>query len=135
MTEFLFSYGTLAPGLAPREIAWAMAKFHPYSEGWVHGVLYDLGDYPGAVLDDAADKKVFGSVFLIPSSLLKPLDRYEGFDPRSPSRSLFVRKRHPVALPDGRTLECWVHEHNGEPGGAPIVAAGRYQQRKPKAPR
>ncbi len=129
MSEFLFSYGTLTPQYAPPEISGVLAEFRPYAEGWVHGTLYDLGEYPGAVLDSRGVQKVFGSVFVVPNDpeLLHRLDEYEGFNPKDRDASLFVRKLYPVTLNDGRTMECWLYEYNGERGHAPILATGRYK--------
>jgi len=50
MSDYLFTYGTLKHGHAPDEIASAVTKLRPVGKGFVPGVLYDLGDYPGAVL-------------------------------------------------------------------------------------
>lgn len=133
MSDFLFSYGTLIPQHAPEEIAVATANLVPYAEGWVYGTLYDLGDYPAAVLDSDQGGKIFGTVFLIPSDpdFLRRLDVYEGFEPENAGVSLFVRKRHPVRLSNGQTLDCWLYEYNGRPAHAPILVSGRYQPSKP----
>lgn len=47
MSEYLFAYGTLQPGLAPAEIADVVAGFEIAGVGFVHGTLYDLGSFPG----------------------------------------------------------------------------------------
>jgi gamma-glutamylcyclotransferase (GGCT)/AIG2-like uncharacterized protein YtfP len=63
MSDFLFTYGTLQPGDAPDEIASTLARLRPVGKGFVHGVLYDLGDYPGAVLDPSSKRRISGTVF------------------------------------------------------------------------
>jgi gamma-glutamylcyclotransferase (GGCT)/AIG2-like uncharacterized protein YtfP len=129
VSDFLFVYGTLLPGLAPPEIAPAVAQLRPVAQGSVQGVLYDLGEYPGAVIDlpevDLSEKEmpvrgcIPGMIFQIPNPrLLRQLDEYEGFDPAAPAASLFVRKLHEVRLDDGRTLSCWVYVYNQNPGNA-----------------
>jgi gamma-glutamylcyclotransferase (GGCT)/AIG2-like uncharacterized protein YtfP len=132
MSEYLFSYGTLLPGHAPAEIAGAVAQLRPIGRGTVRGVLYDLGDYPGAVFDSASDKRVLGTVFRIPNdtTFLDKLDEYEGFDPSASRTSLFIRKRHPVRLSTGRTLHCWVYEYNGKRRGLSVLANGVYRARR-----
>jgi gamma-glutamylcyclotransferase (GGCT)/AIG2-like uncharacterized protein YtfP len=127
--DFLFSYGTLHPQHAPKEIAAATAKLSPYARGWVHGRLYDLGDYPGAVLDQETSSKIFGTVFEIPEdpAFLRRLDTYEGFNPEEPTGSLFIRRRHSVTLANGKRLRCWLYEYNGQPSLAQVVPSGRYQ--------
>jgi len=129
MSEFLFAYGTLQPGRAPEEIASVVAKLELVGEGSAAGVLYDLGEYPGALLDPSSEKRIFGSVFRLPSDpdLLGALDAYEGYDPDAPNTSLFVRRCCMVALTDERELPCWLYEYNREPGSARVLATGRFE--------
>jgi gamma-glutamylcyclotransferase (GGCT)/AIG2-like uncharacterized protein YtfP len=129
VSEYLFSYGTLLPEYAPAGIAAAVAKLRPVGRGTVSGVLYDLGDYPGAILDPTPGKRIFGTVFRLPnnSAVLAELDEYEGFHPSAPHKSLFVRKRCPVRLSTGRILDCWIYEYNRTDVAAPVVATGRYR--------
>jgi len=129
MSDYLFSYGTLLPEHAPPDIAATVAKLCPIGEGAVSGVLYDLGDYPGAVLDSSWDKRIFGAVFRLPddANVLPELDRYEGFYLSAPNAGLFLRKQHPVRLSGGRILNCWIYEYHGERVAAQIVASGRYR--------
>jgi gamma-glutamylcyclotransferase (GGCT)/AIG2-like uncharacterized protein YtfP len=131
VSRYIFLYGTLLPENAPGEIRLAVTKLRPYSRGSVRGTLFDFGEYPGAVIDDSSQKKIFGMVFRLPPSrgLLKELDRYEGFNPATPETSLFVRKLHPVELHNGRRIDCWVYEYNGKRGSAPVVTRGRYRKR------
>jgi gamma-glutamylcyclotransferase (GGCT)/AIG2-like uncharacterized protein YtfP len=133
MSAYLFTYGTLRPGYAPEEIASAVAALRPVGEGFARGVLYDLGEYPGAVLDPTSDQRVFGTVFRLPEErdVLRRMDEYEGFDPEAPEESLFVRGLHEVELESGSTLRCWVYGYNGETGSAPAVDGGRYRMTAP----
>ena len=128
MSVLLFSYGTLLPQHAPREITALVAKLKPVGQGSVRGVLFDFGRYPGAVLDLSSGKKIFGTVFKLPADpgFLDELDKYEGFSPAHPSSSLFIRKRWRVTLTDGRVLRCWIYEYNRRPGSARMVASGRW---------
>jgi gamma-glutamylcyclotransferase (GGCT)/AIG2-like uncharacterized protein YtfP len=130
MRDYLFSYGTLLPQHAPDEVKSFVSKLTPYAEGSIPGILFDLGEYPGAVFDQSSSNKVFGTVFTLPreESILDEIDRYEGFDPASPSTSLFVRKLHAVALTTGGNIECWVYEYNGTPAPERILVEGRYSK-------
>jgi gamma-glutamylcyclotransferase (GGCT)/AIG2-like uncharacterized protein YtfP len=98
MSQYLFAYGTLQPGLAPTQIARVAAKLRPVGEGSVRGVLYDLGGYPGAVADPNAKGRIIGTVMELPEdgSVLERLDRYEGFDPQAPETSEYIRERQVV---------------------------------------
>ena len=130
MSEFLFTYGTLNPQHAPDEVKSVVTGLIRYGEGSIPGVLFDLGEYPGAVFDNSSGSEVFGTVFRLPdaANILSELDHYEGFDPGSPSTSLFVRKIRPVVLTTGENIECWVYEYNGKPVQERILADGRYDK-------
>ncbi len=123
MSQYLFVYGTLRPGCAAAEIATAVAKLRAVDDGFVRGVLYDLGGYPGAVPDARAKSRIAGTVMELPEdeNVLARLDTYEGFDPRAPETSEFVRVRQTVEMNDGRMMDCWIYRYNREPRDAPIV--------------
>ncbi|MGA2171196.1 MAG: gamma-glutamylcyclotransferase family protein, partial [Terracidiphilus sp.] len=114
MSDYLFTYGTLHPGHAPDEIAPAVEKLRPVGTGYVYGVLYDLGDYPGVVLDPTSNQKISGTVFRLSEdeNVLRQLDEYEGFDQASPEQSLFLRTLRSVTLDSGETLPCWIYVYN-----------------------
>ena len=128
MSRHLFAYGTLQPGLAPTKIARVAAKLRPVGEGFVRGVLYDLGGYPGAVADASASGKIFGTVMelLEEEGVLERLDAYEGFDPGSPEASEYIRERRTVELVDGGSLECWFYRYNRELRDLPRVESGEW---------
>ncbi|HUX27922.1 MAG TPA: gamma-glutamylcyclotransferase family protein [Terracidiphilus sp.] len=130
MSDFLFAYGTMQPGLAPAEIVPHLAKLVPIGEAFVHGVLYDLGGYPGAILNPSSQQRIIGNVYQLPedSSVLTELDAYEEFDPASPASSLFLRILHPVILATGGTLQCWVYVYNRDPGSAPVISGGKFRK-------
>ena len=126
--SYLFLYGTLLPGHAPAEIAPAVAKLRRLGAGTTRGLLYDLGEYPGAVLDDSAGGHIHGTIFELPRAkeVLSALDTYEDFDPNEPQSSLFVRILQPITLPNGELLECWMYVYNRDPGDARLIPSGRW---------
>jgi len=132
MSEYLFAYGTLQHGHAPGEIAATVAKLCPVGEGFVAGTLYDLGEYPGAILDPSPTRNIYGTVFELPedAELLRQLDAYEGFNPNNPDQSLFVRTMQTVMLMAGGELPCWVYEYNRSPVGARIVESGIFRKKR-----
>ena len=83
MSDFLFAYGTLQPCHAPANVAPIVAQLIPIGEGFVNGVLYDLGGHPGAVLNPSSQQRIFGIVYQLPEdeSALAELDAYEEFNP------------------------------------------------------
>lgn len=127
MSEYLFTYGTLRPDRAPAEIAATARALRGVGTGRIRGVVYDLGEYPGAVLDAGA-AEVDGTIFELPDDpgILGLLDAYEEFDPGAPEASLFVRELHPVMLDKGGTLTCWVYVYNRAAAGARVVRGGRW---------
>ncbi|MCI0487721.1 MAG: gamma-glutamylcyclotransferase [Blastocatellia bacterium] len=128
MTDYLFLYGTLLPGNAPDEIADTVRRLSPITQAFVRGRLYDLGEYPGAILDPSADTSIAGEVFELPDDqeTLASLDSYEGFDPDEPRGSLFARVKSPVTLYGGGELQCWIYVYNRDPEDASLVADGNY---------
>jgi gamma-glutamylcyclotransferase (GGCT)/AIG2-like uncharacterized protein YtfP len=128
MSEYLFAYGTLQPGLAPIEIADLVRDLLVLGKGSVQGTLYDLGSYPGARLDNTSSHRIWGTVFRLPAgmNLIPRLDAYEEYYPESPHASQFIRKLRTAQLTDGRTLECWIYEYNGHPDATSILEGGTY---------
>jgi gamma-glutamylcyclotransferase (GGCT)/AIG2-like uncharacterized protein YtfP len=127
--ELVFFYGTLLPPFVPEAMRDVVGHLRFCGEGSVPGVLYDLGEYPGAVFDATEDKRVFGAVFQLPEEpqVLEVLDRYEGYESSSDASSLFVRKLVHVDLTTAGAVKCWAYEYNGNPREAPMIASGRYQ--------
>ncbi len=130
MSDFLFAYGTLQPDYSPPAIAHVVAKLELIGKGSARGVLYDLGGYPGAVLDSHSKQTIHGVVFRLPedATIWRELDAYEDFDPASPETSPFIRVLHPVVLATGDTLQCWVYVYNRDPGSARILPEGTYRR-------
>ena len=103
MTSYLFAYGTLLPWHAPPALEHVLTRLQPVGPATMPGRLYDLGEYPGAVLDATAETRIRGHVLQLPAAgdLLQRIDRYEGFYPADPARSLFLRVKQTVTLASG----------------------------------
>ena len=113
MPDLLFIYGTLHPDRAPAEIAAAARRLVPHAHGTIRARLYNLGAYPGAILDDQAPP-LHGELFTVPDDeTLARLDRYEDYCPADPANSLFLREKAIVTLDDGSHQTCWVYVYNG----------------------
>ncbi len=130
MKDYLFAYGTLAEDCVPQEIASAVKRLKYVGDGFIFGRLYDLGDYPGAVLDAGTRHKIFGKIYELPSDskLLNRLDTYEEFDPERPAKSLFVRKQTSINRPNKKTVKGWVYEYNKGVRRRPLIENGRYSK-------
>ena len=135
--RYLFSYGTLLPRLAPPEIRPTMQRLRRVGKGFVRGQLFDLGDYPGAILSRTGPT-IAGQIFELPDDpkILKQLDDYEGFDRSDPRASLFIRQRRSVQREDGSKMLCWVYIYNRPPSGARAVTGGDFAKaRSRRSPR
>jgi gamma-glutamylcyclotransferase (GGCT)/AIG2-like uncharacterized protein YtfP len=128
---YLFAYGTLLPHHAPPEIAPVIRRLKRMGRGSVWGRLYDLGEYPGAVLSKTG-AAISGHIFELPEDpeFLKRLDDYEGFDPTHPDGSIFVRRKWPVTVKSGKRLLCWVYVYNRRAGSAPAIVGGDFSKMK-----
>jgi gamma-glutamylcyclotransferase (GGCT)/AIG2-like uncharacterized protein YtfP len=111
----LFVYGTLRPGqpnyerLLAGAVAWHRPAVLPDHQLLVAGLPF--------VADATDDSQVVGDLLsLVPEryqSLLRTVDRFEGYRPTDPRGSLYVREQRQVAYDgdDGRTVTApaWVY--------------------------
>ncbi len=113
MPQYLFSYGTLQPGLAPPEIEPLVRRFQLVGRGWVNGELYEFGHYPGAILGNT-QAKIWGQIFRLPDdrALISALDKYEEFDPLDIENSEFVRRTCEANLETGEAFQAWIYTYN-----------------------
>jgi gamma-glutamylcyclotransferase (GGCT)/AIG2-like uncharacterized protein YtfP len=127
MNDCIFVYGTLRTGLAPPSLRKIIGQWRKIGDGSTRGRLYDLGEYPGAILD-SGEARIVGEVFQLPDGdeTLAALDEYEGFDPCDPTSSLFLRRRCEVDLEDGRSVESWVYVYNRRVSPSTIIQGGDY---------
>lgn len=116
------------PEHAPDAMSGAVKRLRYIGPAFTQGRLYDLGEYPGAVLDASSRTKIMGRIFSLPEdeNLLNSLDEYEGFDPRNRKNSLFVREETKVTLESGQKLSCWIYVYNQDVSGAKLISGGDY---------
>ena len=97
--HLVFVYGSLRRGnVGAMSVRFPDATF--IAEGTVHGRLYDLGAYPGLVLDGAASV-VTGEVYEVDDDTLHRLDKFE-------LTSDYSRKH--VEVEHGSELtDCWIY--------------------------
>jgi gamma-glutamylcyclotransferase (GGCT)/AIG2-like uncharacterized protein YtfP len=128
MAEYLFVYGTLRSNLVPQDLRGLVQQMRRIGAAYAHGHLYDLGEYPGAIIDADCDRRIIGEVLELTDSesILTALDHYEGFDSNDRGASLFVRTGCHVILENGEGIECWVYVYNGEISSAKLIESGDY---------
>lgn len=130
MSEYLFVYGTLISEYAPPEIEETVKKLKYIGDGFVYGRLYDLGEYPGAILGNSAKTKIFGRIYQLPTDtdVLQKLDEYEEFYPHRLHKNLFVRKKTTVFLDEGKKIKAWIYEYNQEIDSTQVIESGNYSE-------
>jgi len=103
MKHLVFVYGTLRRGGArSMSIRFPNSKF--IADAKVSGSLYDLGAYPGLLLNES-NTFVVGEVYEVDDETLK-LDDFE-------ASSNYLRKQVEISLGAHRTT-CWTYEPNPE---------------------
>jgi gamma-glutamylcyclotransferase (GGCT)/AIG2-like uncharacterized protein YtfP len=102
--HLVFVYGTLRRnGARAMSIRFPNSKF--IADAKVSGSLYDLGAYPGLLLDES-NSLVIGEVYEVDDEILNELDVME-------ASSSYWRKQVEVYLDTHRRI-CWVYEPNPE---------------------
>jgi gamma-glutamylcyclotransferase (GGCT)/AIG2-like uncharacterized protein YtfP len=122
--EFLLLYGSLG-SREPMHAELGLDKaLQPFGPREIHGSLYDLGEFPGLVLESG---RVVAELFKIrDTSVLLRLDKYEEYDAAKPKQSLF--RRTAIQLPRYRswiankllghpTIDAWIYVYNQPIGG------------------
>lgn len=123
----LFVYGTLRRGFGAHGVLAGRAEFA--GAGWMAGRLFDTGAYPAAAAPAAPGDRIRGELYRLPAdaaSLLRALDRYEGFEPADPSASLFRRIAADVATEEGRTVRAWAYLYHRPIDGFARIPSGDY---------
>ncbi len=131
MNQLLFIYGTLLQ--TTNEFAIYLQKNSTfYAKGKFKGNLYDIGEYPGAVLDKNEQSYVHGNIVLLNDpSILKTIDSYEGYGLKQPKPYLFIRKLI-KAETDNDVIECWIYLYNKPVTGLHQIIIGDYLAYKNK---
>jgi gamma-glutamylcyclotransferase (GGCT)/AIG2-like uncharacterized protein YtfP len=102
--HLVFVYGTLRRGGAgAMSLRFPAAKF--IAEATVGGGLYDLGAYPGLLLDES-NSRVTGEVYEVDDELLHELDAFE-------ASSHYWRQQVEISLGTQRKL-CWTYAPHPE---------------------
>ena len=102
--QLVFVYGTLRRGGAgAMSTTFANSEF--IADAKVSGSLYDLGAYPGVLLNES-NSLVIGEVYEVDDEILNKLDGIE-------ASSYYWRKQVEISLGTHRRM-CWIYEPNPE---------------------
>ena len=108
----LFVYGTLLKGLGHPMAKKLQRESDFLGKGFFWGKIFDLGEYPAAVLADMGEARVIGEIYCLhqPEKTLRWLDAYEGTGEGELAPWEYERKVVSVFLhKEGRWVDCWVY--------------------------
>jgi pyruvate carboxylase len=130
----LFVYGTLRKACGHPLHNILKDQFEFVARGSIRGILFDIGQYPGALISKHAKTEIVGEIYRVrdyPSgnSALKILDEYEGYDGSDLLGSEFIRKRMFVKIQNKKKLLCWVYIYNRSVINKHPIRSGDYIQR------
>jgi gamma-glutamylcyclotransferase (GGCT)/AIG2-like uncharacterized protein YtfP len=115
--HLVFVYGTLRRG-SPRAMSARFPKARFVTEATVSGSLFDLGAYPGFLLDDS-NSVVVGEVYEVDDETLKELDDFE-------SASHYWRKQVKISL-GTQSKKCWIYAPNPDAlSGHELITSGDW---------
>ena len=82
--DFLFVYGTLRKGAAHKMREILFRRSEPVSRALLQAMLYDLGEYPAAVISENPADVVVGELYALDPKhgheALAAVDEHEGID-------------------------------------------------------
>lgn len=131
----LFVYASLRQGFENPFFEYIKNHFDLVGSGYVHGVLYDLGDYPVGV--PHPDHRIIGELYQAKSPedfdwSIAQLDDYEGMNPEEGERAPYNRMIDMIYC-NGNTYRAWIYWYTGEINSNIIVQSGdvfEYMRRK-----
>jgi gamma-glutamylcyclotransferase (GGCT)/AIG2-like uncharacterized protein YtfP len=125
MNNLLFVYGTLL-NMENEYALYLKNNSKLYSAGKLKGRLYNIGEYPGAVLSPDGEN-VYGNILAInhPEKVLPVIDDYEGFGAGQPQPNEFIRIANSIETESG-PVTCWVYLYNLPITGLVWIEEGRY---------
>lgn len=124
--QYIFLYGTLKREFH-HEILNTIADDVEYvGETLLHGKMYDIGEYPGAIPDDKAMIK--GDVFRLikPRKVISVLDEYEGYYPRNLNQSEYLRRKEKLKLKNSKKIDAWIYWYNNSVEGKKLIRHRDY---------
>jgi gamma-glutamylcyclotransferase (GGCT)/AIG2-like uncharacterized protein YtfP len=128
MHNLLFVYGTLLqPG---NPLAESLKRTCTYlSPGKIKGLLYDIGEYPGVIINNHAAAYVHGSIYQLnhPPENLKVFDNYEGFGPGQEQPNLYIRTLASIETGQG-FIDAWIYLYNLPVDGLSLIQSGNYAE-------
>jgi gamma-glutamylcyclotransferase (GGCT)/AIG2-like uncharacterized protein YtfP len=127
-SEHIFVYGTLL--ISSNQFAgYLQQQCTLVDRGKFKGKLYDIGEYPGVVINNNGDQYVYGSIYLMhnPEQVLAVIDEYEGISIHDPHPQEYARNLIDIEGENG-IVTCWVYIYNWPIVGKDQIWSGNYLQ-------
>ena len=127
MTDHLFVYGTLRADSTHPMAHRLKVGARLVGKGSAPGLLYDLGEYPGALFGPEEKYRVVGEVYALEAPrLLADLDKYEGTAPEDEDgEAMYERIKIEVKLQKGGTVDAWAYGLK-KPLRARLIGSGDF---------
>jgi gamma-glutamylcyclotransferase (GGCT)/AIG2-like uncharacterized protein YtfP len=124
-TGLLFVYGSLMSGGERGHFLDRDHKVRFLGMAITYGTLYDLGDFVG-LIETENGPPVRGELYEVidEETFFATLDVIEGYWPKEPGRSLYIRKLIPVET-SGGLVYAFAYIYNQPVNGFPIIASGQ----------
>jgi gamma-glutamylcyclotransferase (GGCT)/AIG2-like uncharacterized protein YtfP len=124
--SYLFVYGTLLIN-DNKYAAYLQKHCKLVGEGKTKGKLYDIGEYPGAIIDTNARQFIYGDIYLIDNTenVIHLIDEYEGLAPDEPQPHEYVRTIVNIETSNG-SIACWMYLYNWPINNFQEVPGGKY---------
>jgi gamma-glutamylcyclotransferase (GGCT)/AIG2-like uncharacterized protein YtfP len=131
--DYLFVYGTLRAEFDNPKSKQLLENAELIGAGFFHGKLYNVSWYPGAVLSENTNHKVYGCVYRLKNTekTLEWLDDYEGMGKNDAEPHEYVRQKIGVFLQNHEELNCWVYLYNHSMEKLEFIPSGDYLKFRP----
>lgn len=126
--EYLFVYGTLLAKANNEMSDFLKLNAVFFGNGYFHGRLYHTGEYPGAVLSNSINYKVYGNIYRIndPEKVFGVLDAYEEVGTQYLVPNEYKRHKVIVFIYGRKELACWVYLYNRPVNKLEQISSGDY---------
>ena len=109
-SSYLVLYGSLMSAFPVQEELGIKNKIVLIGQCKLYGALYDLGEYPGFIIDCDKKQPVFAELYHFTApEILTVLDDFEDYKAGNEQESLYIRVLVNLQEP---TLKAWVYVYN-----------------------
>lgn len=128
-SDYLLVYGTLLQDFDSYMSKFLTKHSEFVGQGFFYGKLYEVSWYPGAVLSNNMDEKVYGHIFEIRDheKVFKILDAYEGIGDFFPEPNEYKRAQVTGYLGSSETdVKVWLYIYNHPTDHLKRIPSGYY---------